>query len=146
LAATARWLNLAVGMIGPRDKSLRRFGAALAALALYLQLAFAGGGMLALAAPDETGGALGGHALCLAGESGAPAPAAPADSVPIAPAHDHAALCCLWHPLPGVAPQAALAPAPVAYGGVALSERADASFIPGPRRGPANARAPPTLA
>jgi hypothetical protein len=145
LAAAARWLNLAGGMSGLRDKSLRRLGAALAALALYLQLAFAGGAMLALAAPDAAADALNGHALCLAG-GGTTTPAAPADSIPVAPAHEHGAFCCLWHPLPGIAPQAASAPLPIAYAAVALTARADATAIPGPRRGPANARAPPTLA
>jgi hypothetical protein len=139
------WLNVAGDMIGLRDKSLKRFGASLAGLALYLQLAFASWGMPALATPDEPADALGGHALCLAGESGTPQPA-PADNGPVAPVHDHFAFCCLWHPLPGVAPQAALALRPVAYAATAHDEAGDATFIPGPQRGPANARAPPPLA
>ena len=80
-------------------------------------------------------------------QSGAAQPAAPADNAPVAPAHDHGALCCLWHTLPGVAPQAALAPLPVAYAARrAPTSPATPPFIPGPRRGPANARAPPPLA
>jgi hypothetical protein len=90
--------------------------------------------------------AFGGHALCLAGESGTPQPAAPADNAPTVPAHEHTAFCCLWHTLPGVAPQAALAPHPVLYATVAHDETGDTTAIPGPHRGPANARAPPTLA
>jgi len=133
-------------MIGLRDPGMRRFGASLAGLALYLQLALAGSGMLPLATAGEPADAIGGHALCLAGDGGAAQPAAPADRAPIAPAHDHTAFCCLWHPLPGVAPQAAMAPLPIAYDSIALTERGDAAFIPGPRHGPANARAPPTLA
>ena len=131
-------------MSGLRDKSMRRLGASLAGLALYLQLAFAVSGMLPT--PDEPADALGGHALCLSAAGGAAPPAAPADQVPVAPSHDHASLCCLWHSLPGVAPQAAAAPLPIAYSGIARSEPGDTPFIPGPRRGPANARAPPTLA
>jgi hypothetical protein len=143
LAKLTAWLNLTAGMVGLRTQSLRRFGASLAGLALYLQLTFASWGMLAT--PSEPADAFGGHALCLAGIGGTTQPTAPANT-PAAPAHDHAALCCLWHALPGVAPQAALAPLPVAYAGIAHSERGDTAFIPGPQRGPANARAPPTLA
>src|SRR5271170_8107844 len=132
-------------MIGLRDKSLRRLGASLAGLALYVQLAFAGWGMLATATPGEPADAFGGHALCLAAVDGTTQPAAPTNDVPAAPAHDHAALCCLWHSLPGVTPQAALAPLPVAYAGLAHSEFGNTAFIPGPRRGPVNARAPPIL-
>jgi hypothetical protein len=133
-------------MMGLRNKSLRRLGASLAGLALYMQLAFAGWGMLASAIPGEPADAFGGHALCLAGIDGAAQPAAPSDNAPASPTHDHAALCCLWHSLPGITPQAALAPLPVTYAGPAHGEFGDAPFIPGPRRGPANARAPPTLA
>jgi hypothetical protein len=131
-------------MIGLRDKSLRRLGASLAGLALYVQLAFAGWGMLATTTPGEPADAFGGHALCLAGIDGAIQPATPGDNAPAAPTHDHAALCCLWHSLSGVTPQAALAPRPVTYTSLAHSKFGDAVFIPGPRHGPANARAPPT--
>jgi hypothetical protein len=144
LAKLTAWLNLTAGMVGLRTQSLRRFGASLAGLALYLQLAFASWGMLAT--PSEPADAFGGHALCLAGVSGTTQPAAPSDNAPAAPAHDHAALCCLWHPLPGVASQTALTALPVTYTSIAHSERGGAAFIPGPQHGPANARAPPTLA
>jgi hypothetical protein len=129
-------------MIGLRDPWMKRFAASLGGLALYLQLAFAASGMLALAAPSDPANAFGGHALCLAG-GGATQPAAPSDGTPVAPAHDHVAFCCLWHPMPGAAPQAAFAPRPIAYANVEHSEHGDVTFIPGPRRGPANARAPP---
>ena len=133
-------------MIAMRDKTLKRLGASLAGLALYLQLALAGSGLLALATPNEPADALGSHALCLADASGAPQPAAPADGVPVAPTHDHGIFCCLWHTPPGIAPQAAGTPFPVTYAAVALNALGDASVIPGPQRGPANARAPPPLA
>jgi len=127
-----------------RDRSVRRLSAVLAGLALYLQLAFAGPGMLAHAAPSDTIGALAEHALCLAGESGTKPQ--PADDTPALPGHDHTLFCCLWHPLPGVAPQAAAAPLPVAYATVAHSEFSVLPITAGPLHGPANARAPPTLA
>ena len=128
-----------------RNKAWRRFGASLAGLALYLQLALAGWGTLALAPEADPTDPFGGHALCLAA-GGAAQPAAPADQAPTAPTHDHTAFCCLWHSLPGVEPMAALAPQPIAYASIARGGRDDAPFIPGPRRSPANARAPPTLA
>ena len=132
-------------MIALRDKPVKIFGATLAGLALYLQLVFASWGMLALAALGEQPDALGGHALCLAAESGAPQPAAPASDQPAAPAHDHLAFCCLWHTIPGVTPQAALLPQPVAYVALGHDEAGDAALVLGPLRGPGNARAPPAL-
>ena len=132
-------------MIALRDKPGKIFGAGLAGLALYLQLVFASWGMLALASPGEPADALGGHALCLAAESGAPHPATPAGDQPTAPAHDHLAFCCLWHSLPGVTPQAALLPQPVAYAAVGHDEPRDPALIPGSPHGSANARAPPAL-
>jgi hypothetical protein len=133
-------------MIGLRDKSFRRVTALVVGLALYLQLAFASGGMLAAGAPAGSADTLAEHALCLAGEGGTPQPTAPADNAPAVPAHDHAAFCCLWHQLPSVAPQAAAAPVPVPYATVAHDPTGDTAPIPGPHRGPANARAPPALA
>ena len=133
-------------MIGLRDRHVMRLAAALAGLALYVQLAFASWGMLGFATQVDPADVLGGHALCLAGANGATNPVAPADGVPPAPAHDHAAFCCLWHPLPGVAPQAALAPLPVAYAQLTLSLFRDVTFLPVAQRSPANARAPPALA
>lgn len=127
-----------------RDSPVTRLLAALAGVALYLQLAFAGSDMLASAAPADPIASLAEHALCLAGASNIPAP--PADGAPTLPGHDHSLFCCLWHPLPGVAPQAALTPLPIAYTLVALGELSEPSFVTGPHRGPANARAPPPLA
>jgi hypothetical protein len=131
-------------MIGRRDKSWRRIGAALAGAALYAQLAFASWGMLALAAPGSQSDAFGGHALCLAAQDGA-APTTPPADAPAAPIHDHGAFCCLWHPLPGLQPFAAATPVPVAYADIARGHFGEAPFIAEPRRGPANARAPPNL-
>jgi hypothetical protein len=145
LAATAKQSNLASGMIAMRDKTLRRLGASLAGLALYLQLAIAGSGMLALATPDAPADGLGEHSLCLADSSGATRPAAPADNAPAAPSHDHSAFCCLWHTLPGVAPQSAAAAEPFLYARLARATPGHAPALPGPQRGPANARAPPPL-
>jgi hypothetical protein len=127
-----------------RDNSIRRLSAAIAGLALYLQLAFAGLGALPPIAAGATADALGGHALCLADESGGEKQ--PANNAPTVPAHDHGVFCCLWHPLPGVAPQVAAAPLPVSYANVEPSERGVAALIPSPRHSPANARAPPALA
>jgi hypothetical protein len=132
-------------MIALRDKSWRRFGASLAGLALYLQLAFASLGALALATPADPGDSFGEHALCLAAQAGSPQPAAPTDQGPSAPAHHHAAFCCLWHQLPGVPPVAFLAPQPAVYAGLIHGEPSATPFIPGRPHGPANARAPPTL-
>jgi hypothetical protein len=133
-------------MTGWRDKSFRRLGAALAGLALAVQLAFASWGMPALATPGDPADAFGPHALCLAGDPGKAAPETPpARPAPAAPAHDHGAFCCLWHPLPGVAPMAAAAPLPVAYAAITRGDLADSRFLPGLRHRPANARAPPTL-
>jgi hypothetical protein len=132
-------------MIALRDRPVKIFGATLAGLALYLQFVFAGWGMLALATPGEPADALGEHALCLAAESGTPQPAAPLGDHPAAPAHDHLAFCCLWHSMPGVAPQAARVPQPVAYAAVGHDEPGDAALIPGRPHRPANARAPPAL-
>lgn len=130
-----------------RDNWVKRLTAVIAGLALYLQLAFAGPGTLALAAPGDPVTALAEHALCLAAQTGN-AQQQPADNSPATPAHDHdhALFCCLWHAQPWVASQAALAPLPVAYAPVAHVEWGDSPLIPGPHRGPANARAPPALA
>jgi hypothetical protein len=131
-------------MIGLRDKRIRRFGAAIAGLAVYLQLAFASWGLVALPTASDPTDALGGHALCLASDAGTPR-TAPADTGPVAPAHDHFAFCCLWHSLPGVTPQAALTPVPVAYTVVMAAKGRTAVFYAAPPRGPAEPRAPPIL-
>ena len=131
-------------MNGWRDTSLRRLGATLAGLALYLQLAFASWGMFAAVTPGNPSDGFGEHALCLAG--GAPAQPAPSDDVPAAPAHDHQALCCLWHPLAAMAAPATSTPQPVAYAHAKLGGAGDTVFSPGPQRSPVNARAPPPSA
>ncbi|HTZ34873.1 MAG TPA: hypothetical protein VMB84_02545 [Stellaceae bacterium] len=126
-----------------RDKAWKRFGAGLAGLALYVQLAFAGWGVLALATPADPGDALAGHALCLA-QGGSPSPATPA---PTAPTHNHAACCCcLWHQAPAIEPLAAATPRPVIDIRLVRREADGESFVPAPSRGPANARAPPAAA
>jgi len=130
-------------MSGLRDKSLRRLGASLAGFALYLQLVFASWGMLATAVPGQPADAFGGHALCLAGVDGASQPTAPSDNTPAPPTHDHLAFCCLWHLTPAITPTIALVPQPVAYAAIGHAETGNGAFIPGPQRGPANARAPP---
>jgi hypothetical protein len=131
-------------MMGLRKASWQRIGAALAGVALYVQLAFASWGMLGLAAPDAAGDVLGGHALCLAAQSGPGQPAQPQDA-PAPAAHDHGAFCCLWHSLTAVQPIAAATAEPVAYAEIARGDLANLPLIAGPRQDPANARAPPTL-
>ncbi|HXC30725.1 MAG TPA: hypothetical protein VNV38_22430 [Stellaceae bacterium] len=126
-----------------RDIRVMRFGAFVAGIALYMQLAIVGAGALP-ATSAVTADALGEHALCLSGGGGIPAQ--PADSAPAAPTHDHTLFCCLWHSLSGVAPQTAPAAVPIAYAIVAPSDIGDAALIPGPPHGPANARAPPVPA
>jgi len=132
-------------MKGLRHQFLRRLGASLAGLALYLQLAFASQGLPAVAATADPTGGFDAHALCLATGGGGDQPASPADPAPVAPTHNHAALCCLWHAFPGVQPAAAAAPQPVAYARLASVARHEAAPIPGRPQRPANARAPPTL-
>jgi hypothetical protein len=131
-------------MAGLRKVFWQRIGAALAGVALYSQLAFASWGMLALATPDAAGDALGGHALCLAAQSGPGQPAQPQDA-PAPTTHEHGAFCCLWHQFPAVPPTAAATAEPVAYAAIARSDIANLPLIAGPRQDPANARAPPTL-
>jgi hypothetical protein len=145
-AAIAGRANLPGGMIGLRDKPWRRLGALLTGLGVGLQLVLASLGLLIVAATSDPTDAFGGHALCLASESGAAQPARPAEGTPGAPAHQHLGFCCLWHQLPGVQPVAMLPAQPVAFTYVAAAEPGMAAFTPGPRRGPGNARAPPTLA
>lgn len=122
-----------------RDKSWRRFGTTLTGLALGLLLLLSSFGLVMTAAAVEPTNAFGGHALCLADGGNQPADA------PAVPAHTHGGFCCLWHQIPGVQPVAATAPIPVAFAYVRPFERGPTAFIPGPRRGSVNARAPPTL-
>jgi hypothetical protein len=128
-------------MIGMRDKSWRRFGATLAGLALGMQLMLSSFGLMMTAAAAQPADAFGGHALCLAGGA-----VPPAGQTPAPPAHNHLAFCCLWHQLSGLQPVAAAVPVPVLAAYVGRGQPRLASFIPGPQRGPANARAPPNLA
>jgi hypothetical protein len=131
-------------MIALRDRSWRRLGASLGGLALGLQLMLSGLGLAAGAAAPPAD-AFGGHALCLAGAAGEDQPA-PAGGAPAAPSRPHLGLCCLWHQLAGVSP-AAMPPAqPVRYARIAAPAPAGTRFLPRLRSGPANARAPPTLA
>lgn len=113
-------------------------------MALSLQLAFASWGMLLMA--SAAADPFAGHALCLAGGGGAISPVLPADQTPAAPIHDHAALCCLWHPLPAVQAAPVLAPELTAFAAIPAGDLGETPFLPSPRRGLANARAPPTLA
>ena len=129
-------------MIGLRDIRFRRLGAALAGVGMYLQLAIAGLAMPVFAADSTPADALGEHALCLA-DAAVQHPGAPAEKGPAAPPHDHTAFCCLWHSPLGIAPQAALAPQPVAYVSAGHGESGATGIIPAPRRSPVNARAPP---
>lgn len=124
-----------------RDSTVRRLLVAVASLTLYLQLAFAGPGMLALSASPDAIGSLAEHALCLAARGGNRQQ--PADNGPHAPVHDHSDFCCLWHPLPDVVPQTAATPLPVSWASIPPREPGTAALIPGPRHRPANARAPP---
>jgi hypothetical protein len=144
-AEIARCANLVGDMIGLRDKPWRRLGALLTGLGVGLQLVLASFGLLLVAATADPTDAFGGHALCLASDSRAAQPTYPAEGTPGAPAHQHLGFCCLWHQLPGVQPVAMLPAQPIAFIRVA-AEPGMAAFTPGPRRGPANARAPPTLA
>ena len=132
-------------MIGLRDKPMRRFGALLAGLAIYMQLAFASSGMWSLPTQADPLDALETHALCLAVEGGATQPPRRTDHPPAAPSHDHAAFCCLWHQVPGVQTVAALVPKPAVFA-IIVAINSAAPFVPFRRHDPANARAPPNLA
>jgi len=132
-------------MRGLRHKTWGRFGALVAGTALTLQLAFSSWGMLLTASSAATADPFAGHALCLAGSDGAP-PAVPANRQPAAPLHAHDALCCLWHPLSAVQANPVLTPEPIAFAAIGTAGRGEIPFLPGPQHGPANARAPPTLA
>ena len=125
-------------MVGLRGKSWRRFGASLTGLTLGLQLMLSSLGLIIAAAATAPADAFSAHALCLGGES-------PRSDAPSAPVHNHIGFCCLWHQVPGVQPVAVAVPLPVAFAYVAPVERGMAAFTPGPQRGAANARAPPSL-
>src|SRR5215472_9700510 len=119
-------------MIALRDKPWWRFGAVLAGLAIYLQLALAGLAGVPLAAGSAATDGLAEHALCLAGASDQ-RQQPPGDPAPVAPAHDHTLFCCLWHSPAAPAPDAAHIPVPVAYVVAAPQESGGPSLAPGPR-------------
>ena len=125
-------------MMGLRHKSWRRFGVSLTGLALGLQLMLSSLSLV-IAASADPAEAFAGHALCVAGGATSPVDA------PSVPAPNHLGFCCLWHQISGIQPVAVAVPTPVAFAYVVPSERGLAAFIPGPRRGPADARAPPIL-
>jgi hypothetical protein len=120
---------------------MRRLGASLTGFALGLQLLLSSLSLV-IAAPPAAGpaGAFPDHALCLAGGA-----IPPAENIPATPAQAHLTFCCLWHQLPVVAPATISPPLPVAFAPFTASPPSLAAFTPGPRRGPAKARAPPSL-
>ena len=130
-------------------KSLRRglrwLGILPAALSLVLQLAL---GCCGTIAPDVTGDlptGLDEHALCRATAESSSHSGAPGQQVPVGPAHEHLAFCCLGHQLPAVAPVLVHAHAPIGYALIARDEPEHEAFIPAPLYHPGKARAPPTL-
>ena len=125
-------------MIDRRDKFLQRFGASLTGFALVLQLVLSSLSLMIAAPPADPAGIFPDHALCLAGGA-----ALPTENAPAAPAQTHLTFCCLWHQLPGIEPQAISPLLSAAFAPFAPSQPSLAAFVPGPRRGPANARAPP---
>jgi hypothetical protein len=129
-------------MFGLRQRSWRRFGGALAGLALCFQLMLSGTGLLASVASTDPADNFDVHALCLGGSEGKTGPTQPA---PAAPTHDHMAFCCLWHHLPAVQPVAVFPPHPAVYARIVRSDAGDTAFVPGAPHDPANARAPPIL-
>lgn len=131
-------------MAKSRRRPWFRFGATLAGMALYLQLAFASWSLVTAAPPGGPDNEFHGHALCLAGQIEDAAPAAPAGA-PTAPAHVHDALCCLFHPLPAVPTHTAAVPLPVSYAEIGHSGFRGASPVSTLRHDPRNARAPPRL-
>jgi hypothetical protein len=146
LCTAARFRNLWIAMNRLRRKSWVKVGATLGALAFCLQAMLSSTLLLANANPTDPANFLGAHALCAAGGSGSTHPSDPAPGAPAAPANDHLCFCCLWHPLPVIAPQAALTPHPGYYAALAPGLREVPSLVAVPRSGPANARAPPALA
>jgi len=121
-----------------RGKSWRRFGVSLTGLALGMQLMLSSLGLVLTAASASAADGFYGHALCLGGES-------PRSDSPTAPVHNHVGFCCLWHQIPGVQPVTVTVPVPVAFSYVVAAACGIAAFTPGPQRGPARARAPPSL-
>jgi len=122
-----------------------RFGVVLALVGLLVQIAGPG-----LHAPVLIGSANGigdfsfafdAHALCLASNDTAPAPAAPAHKAPEADHHFPA--CCVWHAAAG----AVLAPAaliePVAFAASRVAFTAPPADISTRLAGAVRARAPP---
>lgn len=127
---------------------MRVFGAAVAVVALVLQLAAAVLSLrLAAAAPAQDPAELArlfeAHALCLAGAGESPLPAAPANSQG-RPAH-HAGACCPGHcgVAPGLPLPSLVAPARFARAAPDVPSGA-APVIPALPVSIAQARAPPT--
>jgi hypothetical protein len=130
--------------IRPRGRN-QPLGMCLAALAVCLQLVFAGwhppvprasgGGADLAALLDE-------HALCRAGGA-----AAPRDDAPTPPRDHDLAACCRWHAAPGLQPPAPAAAAqPVVFAVAAVIGIAgDEALGPAPRPGAVGARAPPPV-
>ena len=128
-----------------RRRERFRFGLVLAVVALLAQIA--GPGLHAPVLIGSSNGignlaiAFDEYALCLAPDSTAPGPPAPADKAP-KPDHDFAA-CCFWHGAAGavLAPAARVEPVTFAASRVALA--APPADIPARLSGTARARVPP---
>ena len=128
-----------------RRRQSARLGVVLALVALLVQLAGPGLHAPVLIGPANGIGdfsfAFDAHALCLASNDTAPAPAAPADKAP--EADHHFAACCVWHAAAG----AVLAPAalvePVAFAASRVAFMAPPADIPTRLAGAVRARAPP---
>lgn len=130
-------------MTGLRDKFWRQFGTSLIGLALGLQLMLSSVSLIIASAAADPAAALEGHALCLGGGANE----TPADSqTPASPAHQPTPFCCLWHQALAIQPAMATPPAPITVVYTVPIPTPPVAFSPNPPRGPANARAPPTLA
>lgn len=121
-------------------------GMVLAAVALCLQLVFAGWHppvpRASAGVAADLAALLDEHALCLAGGT-----AAPRDDAPTPPPDHDLAACCLWHAGPGLQPPAPAAAAqPVVFAVAAVIGIAgDEPLAPAPRPGAVGARAPPPV-
>jgi hypothetical protein len=129
-------------MTGLRNYFWRRFGTSLTGFALGLQLMLSSLSLVIAGAAADPAAGFDPSAICHTnGES------TPANSQgPTTPAHNHAAYCCLWHQAPAIQPTVAAAAAPTVFAYLLPSQSRPVAFSPNPRRGPVNARAPPTLA
>jgi hypothetical protein len=133
------------GKLARRGHKRSRLGVVLAVVALLAQIAGAGVHVRAPIAPanvvDKLFVDFGAHALCLAPDSTAPGPQAPADEAPKAD-YDFAG-CCVWHGVAG----AVLTPAALVQAVVFAESRvtftAPPADIPIRLSGTVRARAPP---